>query len=117
MTPLHPCPHRECIPGPLATPADLAEWAASLAAERCAACALPLPLPVEPLPALPPEVAAALRAEGRDGARAAQAALEAAGIPAALLPAVAAQLSAQPGTCAAWRRWWAGWRGGALLAC
>ena len=114
---LRPCPHRECIPGPDATPADLAEWAATLAATGCAACATPPP--VEPLPAadpLPPEVAAALRQEGRDGARAAQATLDAAGVPDALLPAVAARLSEQPGTGPFWRRWWAGWRGGAMVA-
>ena len=33
-----------------------------------------------------------------------------------LLPAVAARLSEQPGTGPWWRRWWAGWRGGALVA-
>jgi len=32
---LRPCPHRETIAGPDATPADLAEWAAELAAEVC----------------------------------------------------------------------------------
>ena len=116
-TPLSPCPHRELIPGPDATPDDMAEWSATMAAEAGAACAAPAP--VEAAPAadpLPPEVAAALRQEGRDGARAAQATLDAAGVPDALLPAVAARLSEQPGTGPWWRRWWAGWRGGALVA-
>ena len=103
---------------PIAAPTSPeAESSAALAAEGCAACATPPP--VEPLPAadpLPPEVAAALRQEGRDGARAAQATLDAAGVPDALLPAVAARLSEQPGTGPFWRRWWAGWRGGALVA-
>ena len=114
---LSPCPHRECIPGPDATEADLAEWSADLAAEGCAACAEHSPVEAAPeADLLPPEVAAALRQEGRDGARAAMAALDAAGVPEALLPAVAAQLSEQPGTCVGWRRWWAGWRGGAMVA-
>ena len=113
---LSPCPHRECIPGPDATEADLAEWSADLAAEGCAACAEHSPVEAAPeADLLPPEVAAALRQEGRDGARAAMAALDAAGVPEALLPAVAAQLSAQPGTGPWWRRWWAEWRKGALL--
>ena len=35
MTPLRPCPHREIIPGPDATPADLLAWAAALEADGC----------------------------------------------------------------------------------
>ena len=115
VMPLRPCPHRELIPGPDATLADLAEWTATLAAP-CAACVEVAPLPVEPAAdPLPPEVAAALRQEGRDGARAAQAALDAMGGGEGLLGAVAARLSEQPGTGPWWRRWWAGWRSGALL--
>ena len=86
-------------------------------AAPCTACTAPLPVEAAPPPTLPPEVAAALRQEGRDGARAAQAALDAMGVGEGLLPAVAARLSEQPGTGPWWRRWWAGWRGGALLAC
>jgi len=44
VTPLRPCPHRETIAGPLATIADVAAWAAALAAEECAA-PLPVALP------------------------------------------------------------------------
>jgi len=116
-TPLRPCPHRETIAGPDATPPDLAAWAAALAAERCAACCVPVPVapPVEPLPVLPDDVADALRQEGRAGALAAQATLDALGVGEALLGAVAKRLSEQPGTGPYWRRWWAVWRGGALL--
>lgn len=117
MTPLRPCPHRETIPGPLATPADLAAWTAALAAERCAACCAPAAVapPAAPLPALPDDVADALRQEGRAGAVAAQATLDALGVGGALYGAVAARLQEQPGTGPWWRRWWAGWRGGALV--
>lgn len=116
-TPLSPCPHRELIHGPLASPADVAAWAAALAAAGCAACCAPVPVapPAAPLPALPDDVAAALRQEGRAGALAAQATLDALGVGEALLGAVAARLQEQPGTGPWWRRWWAGWRGGALL--
>jgi len=117
VTPLRPCPHRETIPGPLATPADVAQWAATLAAEECEQCSAP-PLPVAvpvAAAALPDDVAAALRQEGRAGALAAQAALDALGVGEALYGAVAARLSEQPGTGPWWRRWWAVWRGGALV--
>ena len=113
---LSPCPHRELIHGPLASPADVAAWAAALAAEPCAACCAAAPV-APPVEALPDDVADALRQEGRAGAARAQAALDALGVGEALLGAVAARLSEQPGTCVAWRRWWAGWRRGALLAC
>ena len=119
MTPLSPHPHRELLPGLDATPADVAAWAAALAAEGCAACccAAPVAPPVAaPLPALPDAVAAALRQEGRAGALAAQSALDALGVGESLYVAVAARLSEQPGTGPWWRRWWAGWRGGALVA-
>ena len=113
---MRPCPHREVIPGPLATPTDLATWAAELAADPCPRCAAPPPVPPLPAePALPPEVAEALRWEGRTGARRAQRALDALGVGAALLPAVARRLSEQPATGPWWRRWWAGWRGGAVI--
>lgn len=115
---LRPCPHREIIPGPLATPLDLAQWAADLDAAGCPACsAAPVARP-EPatLPPLPAEVATALAQDGRQGARRAQAALDALGVGEALYGAVAARLQAQPGTGPFWRRWWAGWRDGALVA-
>ena len=112
---LSPCPHRELIHGPLASPADVAAWAAALAAEPCAACCAAAPV-APPVEALPDDVAAALRQEGRTGAARAQAALDALGVGEGLLPAVAARLSEQPGTGPWWRRWWAGWRGGALVA-
>lgn len=115
MTPLRPCPHRETIPGPDATPADLAGWAATLAAATCPQCAAPPPVEAAaPADPLPPDVAAALRWEGREGAARAQVALDAMGVGAGLLGAVAARLSEQPGTCVGWQRWWAEWRGGAL---
>lgn len=113
---LRPCPHREIIPGPDATPADLLAWAADLDAPGCAQCAAPVARPQPaPLPPLPAEVATALAAEGRQGARRAQAALDALGVGAGLHGAIAARLSAQPGTGPWWRRWWAGWRSGVLL--
>ena len=114
---MRPCPHREIIPGPDATPADLLAWAADLDAPGCARCeAAPVarhqPAPLPPLPA---DVAAALAQDGRAGARRAQAALDALGVGAEWHGAIAARLSAQPGTGPWWRRWWAGWRCGALL--
>ena len=113
---MRPCPHREIIPGPDATPADLLAWAADLDAAGCAQCAAPVARPQPaPLPPLPAEVATALAAEGRQGARRAQAALDALGVGEALYGAIAARLAAQPGTCVGWRRWWAGWRSGVLL--
>jgi hypothetical protein len=93
----------------------VAQWAATLAAEECEQCAAPVAAPVEALPALPDDVAAALRQEGRAGALAAQATLDALGVGEALYGAVAARLSEQPGTGPWWRRWWAVWRGGALV--
>lgn len=119
MTPLRPCPHRELIPGSLATPADLAAWTAAYAAETCARCATPLlvrPEPPPPLPELPAEVLAPLLVDGRAGALAAQRALDALGVGPELLPAVADLLASRPGTGPFWRRWWAGWRDGALVA-
>ena len=104
-------------PGPLATPADLLAWAADLDAAGCARCEAAPVARHQPatLPPLPVEVAAALAAEGRQGARRAQAALDALGVGEALYGAIAARLAAQPGTCVGWRRWWAGWREGALV--
>ena len=101
--------------GPLATAADIAQWTADLAAEPCARCAAPPPAPRAPLP-LPADVAEALRHDGRAGAVKAQRALDAIGVPAELLPAVAETLQAQPGTGPWWRRWWSSWRGGVLLS-
>lgn len=110
------CPHREIIPGPLATPTDLLAWAADLDVAGCPRCAAPVARP-EPaqLPPLPANVAAVLAQDGRAGARRAQAVLDALGVGATLYPAVAAHLQAQPGTGPWWRRWWAGWRSGVLL--
>lgn len=115
MIALRPCPHREILPGPLATAEDLATWAAELALTPCPACAAPPPPEPPPLPDLPPDVAAVLRVDGRAGALRAQAYLDATGLPAELLPAVADALAHQPGTGPYWRRWWATWRGGVLL--
>jgi hypothetical protein len=115
MNPLRPCPHREIIPGPLATPAALLAWSAALAAEGCERCAaLPAPAPAS-LPPLPPDVAALLAQDGKAGARRAQQALDALGVGEELHGAIAARLAQQPGTGPWWRRWWAGWRAGALL--
>lgn len=113
--PLAPCPHREILPGPLATADDLARWAADLAAEPCARCAAPPPAPRALLP-LPDDVAEALRHDGRPGAVRAQRVLDALGVGEELLPAVAETLQAQPGTGPFWRRWWSSWRGGVLLS-
>ena len=114
---LTPCPHREVIPGPLATLADLAAWAAEHAATPCPACAAPVApaQPVAALPPLPDAVALALTHEGRAGARRAQVALDALAVGAELYPAIAARLRAQPGTGPYWRKWWAEWRGGAIV--
>lgn len=110
---LRPCPHREIIPGPLATPVDLLAWAADLDAAGCEQCAAPAhPAPLPPLPA---DVAAVLAQDGCQGARRAQATLDALGVGAEWHRAIAARLAAQPGTGPWWRRWWAGWREGALL--
>lgn len=115
---LTPCPHREVLLGSLATPADLAAWAAEQAATPCPACAAPVAPPVELAPCLPlpPAVALALAHEGRAGARRAQITLDALSLGDDVLPAIAARLASQPGTGPYWRRWWAGWRDGALLA-
>ena len=117
MLALRPCPHREVIPGPLATLADLAAWAAEHATTPCPACAAPVAhaQPVAALPPLPADVALALVHEGRTGARRAQDALDALGVGAELYPAVVARLQAQPGTGPYWRKWWAKWRGGAIV--
>ena len=117
MTPLRPCPHREVIHGPLATLADLAAWAAEQAATPCPVCAAPVApaQPVTALPPLPDAVALALVHEGRAGARRAQAALDALAVGAELYPGIVARLASQPGTGPYWRRWWANWRGGAII--
>jgi len=107
VTPLRRCPHREILLGSLATPADLAAWAAALASAPCAACSAPVAPPAPVLP-LPPAVALALAQDGRDGAKRAQAALDALGVDASLYPAIRARLASQPGTGPFWRRWWGG---------
>lgn len=107
------CPHRETLFGSLATDAARAAWAAELATP-CHACTAPVP-PAGPMPALPEAVALALVAEGKAGAKRAQAALDALEVGRELYPAIVARLSAQPGTGPFWRRWWAGWRDGALV--
>jgi hypothetical protein len=112
-----PCPHREIIPGPDATPADLlARMGRGPRRRGVRAMRLPVARPQPaPLPPLPPNVAAVLAQDGRQGARRAQAALDALGVRAEWHGAIAARLSAQPGTGPWWRRWWAGWRDGVLL--
>lgn len=116
-SPLHPCAHREIIAGSLATPDDMAAWAAELVAMPCPACAAASPAPAppaEPAP-LPLDVVHLLSADGKAGALRAQAALDAMGVGPELYPGIAAQLSRQPGTGLWWRRWWATWHEGVLL--
>jgi len=105
--------HSILLLGSLATPEDRHE-AAALATAPCAACSAPAAPPAPALP-LSPDVAAALAHDGSAGARRAQAALDALGVGRELYPAIAARLQAQPGTGPFWRRWWAGWRDGALV--
>jgi hypothetical protein len=117
MNHLRTCPHRELIAGSLATPADLAAWAAEQAAAPCERCDAPVAAltPTRPLPPLPEPVALALSHDGRDGARRAQRELDRIDVAPDLYPAIVAQLRAQPGTGPFWRRWWSGWRDGALV--
>lgn len=120
---IRPCPHRETIPGPDATAEHVARWTADYAAEICLACVSarapapePPPEPEPRHPALPAEVYAALLVDGRRGALRAQRLLDTLRIGDDLLPAVADVLACQPGTSPFWKRWWATWRSGALIA-
>jgi hypothetical protein len=119
-TPLRPCPHRETIPGPDATAEDLTAWTTAYATEICLACVssqAPEPtLPPELESPLPSEARAALLIDSRRAALRAQRVLDTLGIGDELLPAVAHLLACQPGTSPYWKRWWATWRGGALIA-
>lgn len=117
MTSIRPCPHREILAGHLASTSEIAAWAAKIEAlPPCRDCAAPVTHhPIADLPPLPSEVAIALTAGGCDGAKLAQATLDALAVPEALYPAIAARLAAQPGTCVKWRAWWSSWRRGALV--